>query len=462
MSSIKEKIEAFGLNKVLSYMDDDYEKNVPKALDWVEKLDKDGTYKAAYGIVRDVMADPKNNWNIFMKKIYTELDGESRRMFLSNFIVNSAVVGNKKRMDLSRLEGINIPWAVLMDPTSACNLKCTGCWASEYGDRLSLSLDTLDRIIREGKELGIYMYIYSGGEPLVRRKDIITLCERHPDCVFLAFTNGTLIDGQFADEMKRVHNFMPAISVEGFEGATDSRRGKGTYKKVIRAMDILKEKKLPFGISTCYTSKNVNEVGSSEYIDAMIEKGARFCWYFTYMPIGNGAPTDLMATDEQRKFMYYQVRKFREEKPLFILDFWNDGEYVEGCIAGGRNYLHINANGDVEPCAFIHYSNVNIKDVSLHDALRSPLFLEYRKGQPFNENHLRPCPLLDNPGALAGMVKRSGAHSTDIESPEDVDSLTAKCAGAAAKWEKAADALWGERQTAHKCSECIEHKNKAG
>jgi MoaA/NifB/PqqE/SkfB family radical SAM enzyme len=186
----------------------------------------------------------------------------------------------------------------------------------------------------------------------------------------------------------------------------------------------------------------------------MIAQGAKFCWYFTYIPVGCGAPTDLIASDRQREFMYRQVRRFRSEKPMFILDFWNDGEFVGGCIAGGRQYLHINAGGDVEPCAFIHYSNRNIRDHSLLDALKSPLFLEYRKQQPFNDNLLRPCPLLDNIGALAGMVKRSGAHSTDFASPEDVDSLTEKCVPAAEKWAVTAEKLWANSPAGQKCNAC--------
>ncbi len=454
MRTIKEKVEAFGLNKALAYMDSDYENNIPKALDWIERLDKDGQYASTYKVVREIMADPKNNWNVFIRNIYSDLDKETRRMFLENFLVNASIVSTKRREEIGEKENCNVPWAILMDPTSACNLKCTGCWAAEYGDKLSMNLETLDKIITEGKELGIYMYIYSGGEPLVRKKTIITLCEKHSDCAFLAFTNGTLIDEKFAAEMKRVHNFVPAISVEGFEEATDSRRGKGTYQQVVRAMDILKGKQLPFGISTCYTSQNVNEVGSDEYIDAMIERGAKFCWYFTYMPIGNGSPTELMVTDEQRAFMYHQVRRFRDEKPMFILDFWNDGEYVNGCIAGGRSYLHINANGDVEPCAFIHYANVNIKDASLLDALKCPLFAEYKKGQPFNENQLRPCPLLDNQGKLAEMVKRAGAHSTDLSSPEDIDALTAKCKNAADEWAETSGKIWWSSPAGQKCKAC--------
>lgn len=119
------------------------------------------------------------------------------------------------------------------------------------------------------------------------------------------------------------------------------------------------------------------------------------------MPVGNAAVPELMVSAEQRKFMYEQVRKFRETKPLFTLDFWNDGEYVEGCIAGGRRYIHINANGDMEPCTFIHYSDSNICEKTLLEALKSPLFMAYRKGQPFSQNHLRPCPLLDKPRSIS-------------------------------------------------------------
>src|SRR5690606_17314212 len=115
------------------------------------------------------------------------------------------------------------------------------------------------------------------------------------------------------------------------------------------------------------------------------------------------------------------------------------GEYVNGCIAGGRNYLHINANGDIEPCAFIHYSDTNIHEKTLLDALQAPLFTQYRLNQPFNDNHLRPCPLLDNKYALAEMVDKSGAHSTDLQHPEDVHSLCAKCADAADRWAVVAD-----------------------
>ena len=229
----------------------------------------------------------------------------------------------------------------------------------------------------QGKELGTYFYLMTGGEPLIRKKDIIKLCEEHNDCVFSAFTNASLIDEDFAKEMLRVQNFIPAISIEGFGDATDARRGEGTYDDTLRAMEILRRNRLPFGISCCYTSANCEVIGSEEYFDKMIEMGAKFAWFFTYMPIGKQAVPSLMATAEQREFMYHQLRRFRSTKPIFTVDFWNDGEYVGGCIAGGRAYLHINANGDVEPCVFVHYSNANIREKTLLECFQQPLFKAY-------------------------------------------------------------------------------------
>ena len=143
--------------------------------------------------------------------------------------------------------------------------------------------------------------------------------------------------------------------------------------------------------------------------------------------------------------MYSRIREIRGKeggKPIFVMDFQNDGEFVGGCIAGGRNYLHINANGDVEPCVFIHYSSANIKEVSLLDALQQPLFMAYRDGQPFNDNHLRPCPMLENPELLEAMVKKTGAKSTDLQSPEPVETLCGKCKDYAQNWKVAADEIW--------------------
>lgn len=437
---VVDSAKKIALNQVVDYLLKDPETNIKKIMNMVDKY----VPKSIFPVQREAIGgaiESENNWYQLLMKVM-HLNPEVAGRLLKTFLVDANLLAWDVQEKNREQQQCNIPWAILLDPTSACNLHCTGCWAAEYGYKQNLTYDEIDSIITQGKELGVHIYIYTGGEPLVRKKDIIALCEKHKDCVFLCFTNSTLIDEDFVQDMIRVANFIPAISVEGFEEATDSRRGEGTFQKISHAMDLLKEAKLPFGISACYTSENASSIASEEFIDWLIDKGALFEWIFTYMPVGKGSPTNLMATAEQRENLYHYIRKYRDIKPIFTLDFWNDGEYVGGCIAGGRRYLHINAAGDVEPCVFAHYANVNIRDVSLLDALKSPLFMAYYDEQPFNDNLLRPCPILDNPHKLAEMVEATGAHSTDLQEEEPAEELCDKCVERCEQWAPVAKKLW--------------------
>lgn len=449
--NIKDEVKVFAVKKALGYMEKDPETNLSKLLDWFDRFDVKGTLENERKLVRGVISDKDSNWHKLFMSFWNDVDPGVRNRLLENFIINGSLLGYQKQVENKNKYNCNVPWAILMDPTSACNLKCNGCWAAEYGGHMNLTYDEMNDIVRQGKELGTYVYLFTGGEPMVRKDDIIRLCEDNQDCVFSTFTNGTLIDEKFADDMLRVQNFIPAISIEGFEETTDSRRGQGTYQKIMRAMNILKSKKLPFGISCCYTSANAEVIGSEEYFDYMVELGAKFAWFFTYMPVGKGAVPELMVSAQQREMMYHKIREYRHSKPIFTVDFWNDGEYVGGCIAGGRSYLHINANGDIEPCAFVHYSDSNIREKTLLEAYQSPLFMGYHDNQPWNGNHLRPCPVLDNPGRLTEIVEKSGAKSTDYQNQESAKEYSDKCVDVAEKWAPIADRLW---TCSHGCKGC--------
>ena len=446
--SVSTTVKKYGIEQAIKFMYKDPEKNLPKLMDWADTFCK-GRFPAQRAAIRRAIEDPTYPYYDFVRHMMNEVDHDVLTTIVVNFFINANMVGCEKQEKLREEHNCNIPWAILLDPTSACNLHCTGCWAAEYGNKLNLTFDEIDDIIRQGKDMGVYMYIYTGGEPLVRKADLIKLCEKHDDCIFLAFTNGTLIDEKFADDMLRVKNFVPAISLEGFEKATDSRRGDGVYGKATHAMNLLRERKLLYGISSCYTRANFESITSEEYYDSLIRMGAYFIWYFHYMPVGNDASPELLPTPEQRTEVYRRIRRYRDEKPLFAMDFQNDAEFVGGCIAGGRTYLHINANGDVDPCVFIHYSDSNIREKTLLETMKSPLFMAYHDGQPFNDNMLRPCPMLENPEKLRAMVKSSGAHSTDLQSPETVDHLCAKCDRYAAEWKPTADKLWAENRAEH-------------
>ncbi len=441
---IKESALNVAIKQGIEYVKKDYDTNLFKLISWGKKMVKDELHLKILTKLEERLSDPTNVYADYVKRVIMNTDTNIILKLVPPF-VNAVVKSYDRRLAAMKEHNCNIPWAVLIDITTACNLKCKGCWAAEYGDKLNMSYDDLNKIIQEGKAVGTYVYLYTGGEPLVRKNDIIRLCKENPDCLFHAFTNGTLCDDAFVKQIKEVGNLLVTISIEGNEETTDSRRGKGTYKATIEAMARLKAAGIPFGTSLCYTKDNADVISTDEYVDFLIDQGAVFAWLFSFVPVGCGATAELMATAEQRKHMYDQVRKwrFKEVKPLVMIDFFNDGEYVGGCVAGGKQYFHISANGDCEPCVFAHYSNVNIKDPDTHfiDALKSPIFMAYKARQPFSDNMLRACPIVDNPGAIKKIVEESGAKSTDLQSPEKVEELIGKTIDVARKWKETADKM---------------------
>lgn len=450
------KFKASTLHKIgrplVNYVYKNPKKNIPKVLKIGKAVTGNLFPETTWTAPLDVITNPQNTWNDYVYRIIEETDKELLTNVLLTFAIDAGYIGTSTLRENRDKLKCNIPWIILMDPTSACNLKCKGCWAAEYGHHSNLTLDEMRKIVTEAKALGTHFFMFTGGEPLVRKKDILTVTKENPDCIFLAFTNGTLVDDEFCEELKKSGNFALALSIEGTEETTDFRRGEGVYKKVVDAMALLKKHKCIFGTSICYTSKNYQAVTSNKFYDMEIEAGAKFALYFHYMPIGSDADTSLLLTPEQREHVYRTIRKKRRTrngKPIFVMDFQNDGEFVGGCIAGGRNYFHINSEGDAEPCVFIHYSDSNIREKSILECLRSPLFKQYYKGQPFNDNMLRPCPMLENPQALRHIIDVTGAKSTNLTCPESADELCSKCDLYAKEWAPMAKQIWEEQERFH-------------
>ena len=416
---------------VYKYINKNKEENLVKLMNLAHKIAGKNFPQYFWDNANEVLGDPEQKWTQMIYNAMDRLHPNIVKQHVLNMGFEAGLTGFKKVRENREKYG------------------CTGCWAAEYGHQLQLSNEELDRIITEAKELGIHFFVLTGGEPMVRKKDILMLAEKHNDCAFHIFTNGTLIDEELCKEVQRLGNLSFALSVEGYAETNDDRRGQGVFEKVMHAMDLMKEHGLLFGTSICYTSKNYKVVTSDEFLQMLVDKGAILSWFFHYMPVGKDASTDLLLTPEQREYMVERVRFVRSRKcpiKLFTLDFQNDAEFVGGCIAGGKNYLHINPNGDVEPCVFIHYSNINIKEHSLLECLQQPLFMQYHDNMPFNDNQLRPCPMLENPEMIKKMVEASGAHSTDMQAEEPVDSLIAKTIPYAENWKPVADRLWKERQ----------------
>ena len=345
---------------------------------------------------------------VLARRIFREASPAARRAVVNNLGVNATYLGwpvRKARLD----KGLAAPWLVVISPTMRCNLRCKGCYAGEYTKKDDLPLEIVDRVITEAKQMGIHFFTITGGEAFVR-PDLFDIYEKHHDCSFLVYTNGTLIDKSVAQHLGRIGNVSPALSVEGFEKETDDRRGAGVWNRVMTAMDNLREAGVVFGYSATVTRNNVEVVTSDELVDHLIDKGCYFGWYFLYIPIGRNPDTSLMPTPEQRQYCRKRVWRCRAEKPIFLADFWSDGHLVGGCMSGGRMYLHVTASGDVEPCVFFHFAADNIKEKSLEEILDSDFFKAIRRRFPWTDNELAPCTIIDNPWVLREAVAEGHVH----------------------------------------------------
>ncbi|MFH1313158.1 MAG: radical SAM protein [Candidatus Eisenbacteria bacterium] len=395
-----------------------------KVVSVVEKITTNDYWSGVIKSAREKFQDGHPGAKLAMRFL-RDINPSVRNKLLRNLIVKEGLIAPNRRHRMNETEGFYPPSLLVISPTMRCNLKCYGCYAGNYTKEEDLPFEEFDRIVTEGKELGIFLYIVSGGEPFVW-DGLMDIFEKHNDCVFQVYTNGTLLDDATCGRLVELGNVWPCISVEGFEEETDKRRGKGTFKKITEAMENLNRRKGVFGFSLTVTRENADFVTTDEFIDEWVARGCFLGWVFIYMPIGKNPDVDLMPTPEQRRWVGQRVRYFRKTRPIFVADFWNDGDYVDGCIAGAKKYLHINCHGDVEPCVFAHFAVDNIKGKSLKEVINSPFFRSIRAKQPFNHDHRMPCMLIDNPEILREVVEKSGARPTHPGAESLVTTLAPK------------------------------------
>lgn len=336
------------------------------------------------------------------------------------------------------------PTFIVFSPTQMCNLRCIGCYASSTADTsATVPYPYVDRVVREVHDsFGSRFITISGGEPFMYKsegKTLFDIYKKYNDMFFLVYTNGTLINEDIAQRLAESANVTPAISVEGFEKETDQRRGAGTYKKILKAFECLRQAGVPFGISVTATSKNVDLLLKDEFYDFYFKKqGACYMWQFQLMPIGRGKDEiDLMVTPKKRLQLYRQWEKLLSEKKYCLADFWNSGVLARGCIAYGRSggYFYIDWHGNVTPCAFIPYYVDNIYDLykngkTLSDALFSDFMKNGRKWQreygldnwKRPKNWLMPCSIRDHYEIFRNSVLTKGAKPEDKKAKEALES----------------------------------------
>jgi MoaA/NifB/PqqE/SkfB family radical SAM enzyme len=419
------------------------DKNLIRTTYLMEKITTRDHYKRAIKTIRTLFEQDHPSFTVF-KKVLRETNTHHRKRLVKAFIINQLLIGSNRRKAFSESPGgFYPPGLLVISPTMRCNLNCYGCYAGSYDKGKDLPIEVMDRVLNEAKELGMFFAVISGGEPFIR-DDVVRLFERHKDVAFQVYTHGGLLDEKMIARIIKAGNILPAISIEGFEEDTDRRRGKGHYKKIMNAMRLLKENGVLFGFSSTQTRENSDLITSDAFIDHMVDMGCTVGWYFTYVPIGRNPNLNLMPTPEQRDSLRRWVLHVRNTKPILVADFWNDGPVVGGCIAAGRKYLHINANGDVEPCVFCHFAEHNIKDTPLKVALNSKIFRFIRQTQDDNPNPLRPCMIIDHPEVFREAVSMDGVYFTHDGADNVVTDISEFLDQYAADYARYSEKAWRE------------------
>ena len=335
---------------------------------------------------------------IVSEAIKATLKNPKESAFMLKFAAASRTASKKRRK--AEDKGKHIPPFLIASITSSCNLHCAGCYSRcnhatvDAEPVKQLTDDEWQNIFNEAEELGISFILLAGGEPMLRR-GVIEAAGKKKNILFPIFTNGTYLDEKYLGLFSKCRNLIPVMSIEGNRELTDERRGKGIYDKLITNMDEIKKRGLIFGASVTVTTRNYKEVTSQEFLDSLSEKGCKVVIFVEYVPVTEES-RDLAPTDAEREYLQSEITRLRENHPEMVyISFPGDEKSTGGCVAAGRGFFHINSHGGAEPCPFSPYSDINVRDSSLKEAMESPLFRKLRDEGYLLEDHSGGCILYE-------------------------------------------------------------------
>ncbi|MFH0894268.1 MAG: radical SAM protein [Bacteroidota bacterium] len=317
---------------------------------------------------------------------------------------------NRKRQQTANQVGI--PALCMFSVTWNCNLACKGCYAMNYKNKSTLTIEEIETTLRQMVNYGTYVFIIAGGEPLTV-KGLIPALSRIQRGIFFLFTNGTLVNREIINQFKKNRKIIPVISIEGEDIHTADRRGERVSEKLKAVFGLLRSEKIVFGISTMATRLNVSSITSREYAASIRTLGASFLYLIDYIPFEFSLNTEYILTAKDHEMKRIELNKRKRENGLATFNFPSD-EYIDGiCEAAGKGFLHINANGMAEPCPFSHYAKDNILEKNYIQVLKSDFFREIRENVGNMNNTSGSCLLFENRKMLEEIAGRTEAYSTE-------------------------------------------------
>ena len=340
---------------------------------------------------------------VFRDALRVSIKKPSLALFFLKTIINQRRAQRERAKWIG--QGIQVPPVMIFSITNECNLNCKGCYNKALRIPSKNELDTakIVDILGQAKELGISFIVIAGGEPFVR-KDFLKIIKTFPELIFLVFTNGLLIEGSLLKEIKSRRNVVPVISVEGRSEQTGLRRGEGVFNYLRTVIKNLNKESMFFGMSLTMTRQNFESLTDDAFVAEMVGKGCKLFFFVEYTPIAEGT-ADWILNGEQRKKVHGIMEAYRKRFSALFAGLPAEEELFGGCLSAGRGFIHVNAEGDLEPCPFAPFSDVNLKDVTLKEALQSRLLKEIRKNQSMLDESEGGCSLWANRKWVESLLK---------------------------------------------------------
>jgi MoaA/NifB/PqqE/SkfB family radical SAM enzyme len=339
---------------------------------------------------------------------FIKTDRRCRNKFISNMVWKGFLGFRKFKQ--RKMRGELFPAFQFISVTNDCNLKCQGCWVSTNGKKEYLDIEKIHAVIEESKKQGSYFFGILGGEPLIY-KQLFDIFEKHPDCYFQLFTNGTLFNQKVALRLRKLANVSPLFSFEGDEQIADIRRGgHNIYNQTIDAINTSVGNKLITGVAISVCKSNIEMALSDKFIQMLHNLGVIYIWYYIYRPAGESPNYELsLSGDEILRLRRFLVEG-RSKYPVVLIDsYWRaDGEPF--CPAAEGLSHHINASGNIEPCPVIQLACDNITDGHLKQVYEDSQFLsDFRKSIL---QKTKGCVLMEDPLWLKEFSEKHQALNT--------------------------------------------------
>ena len=258
---------------------------------------------------------------------------------------------------------------ILFAITKKCPLQCEHCleWKN-LNQSESFTLNELQQVITKFQNEGIAQFHLSGGEPMVRIKDLVKIISTAgKQSEFYVLTSGFNFTDANAKALKNAGLTGVVISLDHYiPGLHNAFRGSDhSFDEVMKAVENAKENDLLITLTVCVTRTFTTWDNLMSYAELAKRLAVPFIQLLEPKAIGHYEGKQV-ALDEshfrllEKFYLLLNLDPMYQDYPVIIYHGYHQRRI--GCLAGGNRALYINSEGFVNACPFCQTKSANIKD----------------------------------------------------------------------------------------------------